>query len=642
LGSAIAAFLFAACAPTPFYLEVPLPKSQALGVVLDLNGADTAGYQLFLEPSADGTVSEPALNPARQGYRFGGWYTDSDCLTPFDFAATVITRTTVIYAKWEEIRWRLKFLLNDGTGGEYGEQSVLNGYHAIWMAPPSRSGYGFNGWYTDDACVTPFSFDQVITQAQDLHAGWDAQNRYVHYIGNYAGGAVTSTPYILGSTVNAGMLPAPVRTGYNFGGWYISPACTEPVWTGGVMDQDKTVYAKWSALTLSVTFDANGGSPASSSYDAAYGQRAVPPVTPPSKAGHNFAGWSETQDSLPAVDFTGDDAIITETKTFYALWTQLPTHTVTFNANGGSPTPSPYMAAYGQPAVPPVAPPSRAGYSFTGWYAAPTGGSPVDFTGDDAIITGNKTFYAQWTALTTYNVTFDANGGTPASASYMEAYGQRAVPPVTPPSKAEFTFTGWSAAPTGGSSVDFTGPAAIITGNKTFDAQWTALTTHTVTFNLNGGTLTGLSTPVSVIAGQRAIAPTGVPTKTGFTFKGWYDAAMSDNPWNFDTPISANRSIYAQWTSNAVDPANYVAVNFDSGPTVPYGGATPFKITVGAELIESKPYTTWYHRVTLYLPQGSTLARPTVQKTQDGASPSSFNKTFPLTITGATTITISW
>ena len=80
--------------------------------VLDLNGADTDGYQLFLEPGLSGTVSRPERDPVRQGYGFGGWFADSDCSVPFDFPGTVITETTVVYAKWNEIRWTLSFLYN--------------------------------------------------------------------------------------------------------------------------------------------------------------------------------------------------------------------------------------------------------------------------------------------------------------------------------------------------------------------------------------------------------------------------------------------------------------------------------------------------------------------------------------------------
>jgi uncharacterized repeat protein (TIGR02543 family) len=194
-----------------------------------------------------------------------------------------------------------------------------------------------------------------------------------------------------------------------------------------------------------------------------------------------------------------------------------------------------------------VIPPTKANYNFAGW-AEIQGGTAVDFTGSAAIITGDKTFYALWTALPTYAVTFDLDGGNisgnASNITLTAGYGQHSSVPVIPPTKANYNFAGWAEIQ-GGTAVDFTGSAAIITGYKTFYALWTALPTYAVTFDLNGGTLDGLLTNQNVIAGQRVIAPTGVPWKAGCMFTGW--SSSSGSAWDFSTPITENKTIHAQW-----------------------------------------------------------------------------------------------
>lgn len=38
--------------------------------------------------------------PTREGYRFGGWYWDRDCIYPFDPATEPVTDSMTLYAKW--------------------------------------------------------------------------------------------------------------------------------------------------------------------------------------------------------------------------------------------------------------------------------------------------------------------------------------------------------------------------------------------------------------------------------------------------------------------------------------------------------------------------------------------------------------
>jgi len=68
---------------------------------------------------------------------------------------------------------------------------------------------------------------------------------------------------------------------------------------------------------------------------------------------------------------------------------------------------------------------------------------------------------------------------------------------------------------------------------------------HTVTFNLHGGTGSFPLTQ-TVPNNGTATAPTPDPTRSGYTFAGWYTAATGGVRFNFSTPITANTTIHAR------------------------------------------------------------------------------------------------
>lgn len=147
------------------------------------------------------------------------------------------------------------------------------------------------------------------------------------------------------------------------------------------------------------------------------------------------------------------------------------TFTVTFDSNGGS-TPSPasktvtYGSTYGS--LPTV---TRTGYTFAGWYTDANGGN-LRTAEDTVSITANSTLYAHWTA-NTYTVTFNGNGGTPASSTGDVTYGS-AYGALPTPTRAGYAFLGWFTAASGGTEIKST-TQVTITAAQTLYAQWEAM-----------------------------------------------------------------------------------------------------------------------------------------------------------------------
>ena len=91
--------------------------------------------------------------------------------------------------------------------------------------------------------------------------------------------------------------------------------------------------------------------------------------------------------------------------------------TVSFNGNGAANPSS--RTVYKNSAIGTLPILSRPGYRFKGWYTAASGGSQVS---ESTIVTGNVTYYAQWTPIN-YTVTFSGNGGSTSQSSRTVGYG---------------------------------------------------------------------------------------------------------------------------------------------------------------------------------------------------------------------------
>ena len=146
-----------------------------------------------------------------------------------------------------------------------------------------------------------------------------------------------------------------------------------------------------------------------------------------------------------------------------------------------------------------------------------------------------------------YTVTYEANGGTCSTTS--DTYSGT---PLTLPTATQdgYTFKGWYDAASGGNFIGKDGDTYTPTAPITLYAQWAPVssTTFTVTFDYNDEGAT-TSTSESCYEGSTITLPT--PTRTGYTFKGWYDAATGGNLLAEATATeytpTADIILYAQW-----------------------------------------------------------------------------------------------
>ena len=269
----------------------------------------------------------------------------------------------------------------------------------------------------------------------------------------------------------------------------------------------------------------------------------------PTKRGYIFNGW--LNGGTP-YDFTQN---VTQNIYLTADWTP-KSYTVKFDTNGGTAIADKTLT-WDDKVLDGVSDPEKTGYDFAGWTF--DGGNVLTRTtyanlaADDTVT--SITLTAQWT-LHLYTVTLDANGGTfDASGSTVAqdtmqvTYGGNFEQMPIPRYKGYF-FRGWYDEQLGGRQYGDEDGRGTYTYDKTEDctlyALWEEAPLCTVTFNPNGGTLTGAET-CQEKQNERIQRPYEEPIREGYYFRGWYKDADCTQMWDFDDPIPGNMTLYAGW-----------------------------------------------------------------------------------------------
>lgn len=152
----------------------------------------------------------------------------------------------------------INFDLNGGTingSGTMDKQTVYSneklGTANVPTTPPQRTGYDFDGWYTQAEGGTKYTFTEAVSSNIILYAHWNAHSHTVT-LENDENKETNSYDY--GSSVP---VPTPTKkTGYNFNHWEVTvpdgetaPSLNGPDENGNysfsMPDYDITLTAKW-------------------------------------------------------------------------------------------------------------------------------------------------------------------------------------------------------------------------------------------------------------------------------------------------------------------------------------------------------------------------------------------------------------
>jgi uncharacterized repeat protein (TIGR02543 family) len=536
-------------------------------------------------------VAQPTVEPKLGAHAFLHWYTiwynpdkggpDS---TEWDFSTSAVTRDTTIYAKFISdnlVIWTVNFY--DEYNGKilHTRKIVNNGElgNSLPQETPSKTGSKFKEWNTGSSCGgAKVTETTKITSDVSFYACWETGSA-MYFLNTDNGGNISGIPYI---TVEYGKefgdkLVTPASTGCaEFLGWfanqdpsnrgkqYIASSKCDTVTTGL---QNVIIYAHWKKMQYVVTYDAGGGSsvePDTVDCDT----KAAKPANPTRK-GYKFGNSWHTEKSLSNTSaWSFDNNSVTRSMTLYAKWDTV-TYSITYaDALGGvHSNPTKYNVESGfalQSAV-------KTGYTFKGWRSQPSNTLVVAiFRGD----TGNVALRAEWEPIT-YMLSFNPQGGQVSSPSQPATYGAT-LDSLPTPTREGYTFSGWYTQPNGAGTKYETTTTYSVAANTPLYAQWTIVSSYTVTLKKHDGTDANADVKTGVTYNTLISAPDADPARAGYAFTGWYDDTLSVAPWIFTkNRVTRDTTLWAMWrieeyaityhlNGGANAAANPVTFNIDS------------------------------------------------------------------------------
>lgn len=358
-------------------------------------------------------ITAPTVT-AMDGYRFDGWYTDGSTFaehTKFKTGDKMPEGDVTYYAKWTLIQYSITYNLNGGTNHAENPAEYNVSSEKITLLEPSKTGYRFDGWYTDDTYSTKVT--EIATGKTGhavLYAKWTVNQYTITWVTN-GGNALTgnyTTTADYGTVIELPNTPTKdqkVSTTYTFAGWYTDVACTKALADGATVPENgMTLYAKWNetARKYTITWISEGADNKTTElvYGARLGMNTPSDIQRDAEEGYTWEieGWYTQPDG--AGQKIDGSTTVTGDATYYANWEQVwKYYTVSFDLGGVATIPS-QRVKHGEKAVEPTLPDVAKNYGeLFGWLF---GSYWFSFNTE---VTCDLTLTAKWSTLYGYDTT---------------------------------------------------------------------------------------------------------------------------------------------------------------------------------------------------------------------------------------------
>ena len=515
------------------------------------NATLTANYN-------NGSITLPSATKA--GHNFKGWYSNGCGTTFIGNAGESYTPTSNVTLKacYTYYAYILDVYPNGGTWNGTTEKTRIEP-----LANPKPSIYG-NTDYTgkigstiDIPNPTPPSGHTVsfntnggssvssITSTKSFN-GWNNSSP-----GTFSGTTYTygeGSGYITANYKNNSVnLPKPTKSGYTFVGWYTASSGGTKVNNTYTPTENITLYAHWNVNSYTLTINPNGGTwnnttSNSTKTGTTNSKLSIANPTPKgytvsfnSNGGNNVKSIT-SQRTFKNWSLSGSGSMSGTTYTFGS-----GNATLTANYNNGSIT------------LPSA---TKAGHNFKGWYSNGCGTTFIGNAGESYTPTSNVTLKACYTYYA-YILDVYPNGGT-----WNGTTEKTRIEPLANPKPSIYGNTDYTGKI--GSTIDIPNP--------------TPPSGHTVSFNTNGGSSVSSITSTKSFNGWNNSSPgtfSGTtytygegsgyitanyknnsvnlpkPTKSGYTFVGWYTASSGGTKVNNTYTPTENITLYAHWSANS-------------------------------------------------------------------------------------------
>lgn len=225
-------------------------------------------------------------------------------------------------------------------------------------------------------------------------------------------------------------------------------------------------------------------------------------------------------------------------------------YTVKYNANGGSGAPSSQTKTHDKDLTLSSTKPTRTGYTFVGWATSSSATSATYSSGSIYSKNAAVTLYAVWRKQN-FTVTYKANGGHGAPGAQTQTYNTAITVTSQQAEKTyEVIFN-----PNGGtvSPTYYNIACTFVSWNTNKNGTGTTVKSGS-SYKPNA------NVTLYAIYTNPQLGGYPIPSRTGYTFNGWYTAASGGSRVNSSTVISDNTTLYAQWSIET-----YSVVYYDDG-----------------------------------------------------------------------------
>ena len=409
----------------------------------------------------DSTATESTVTPQRDGYTFGGWYTNAACTgAAFDFTTDTVTTDLELYAKWDRIKYPVNLLspssdikvhltpatatfagvgdtvdFNVTVPANYDTTNMLVGAgvpgNDIMLAPTSQHTNSADGSTTfyyhfvvEDKMIDRTSAPTAPTililvnplSAKTFTVMMPTGHFNAEITGATPAGSTVATDKKSASIIYGGSYTFTVTpdTGYDVevyvngakltatGNSYTVPDVTGP-------QRVEVVESAIPNYTVTFTVPLSGQTFTQS---VARGKTASRPGVAPEREGYTFAGWYiDTEYNTPGgTEFDFSTPITEDTVLFGKLMPK--TYIITYDGNGsdGGTVPTPQPKDHGTAIILSTNVPTRTGYTFLGWGMTSTATAANYQPGDPYSVDGNIKLFAVW-QKNTYTITFSSGEG---------------------------------------------------------------------------------------------------------------------------------------------------------------------------------------------------------------------------------------
>lgn len=602
-------------------------EARTYTITFNANGGEGSEYTqtfTFGEPQqlkANGFVNE--------GYTFAGWTLDRSTeeilfqdqqIVTFDNADENSDFT--VYAVWTQVTHQVTFVgMNGAPDGPY---TVAHNGKITATQNLNAAGYTITGWYLNkEFSGEAWNFNEdTVTTDITLYAEYEEVNYTVTFDAN--GGEGTMDPQVFRYNQPQYLTKNTfTREGYTFAGWSTDPNAATATYydqqqfTFGEGNSNITIYAVWTTVQYTVTFDANGGTWGEGvdnvQYVSVNAGSSVEFLNEPTNVGYTFGGWYRDTNLNGTIDENEtiwlERYTVGNNITLLAKWDAnvLDFTYYRYNDDGGSPYTDSSSLTFPYGTVVTVNVNGGTYYEKTGTYTGTVTDaaesrvldSTAAWTGHDflgwkyTVEDGEHIFTAMW-SNTGYTLTFDANGGTLNGAEtqqYDVVYGETIGLPT--PERVGYTFAGWYYLNENDEVLEgFNGLASTTYDwdwNVTLTAVWTQ-EAYTVTF-MDGDDVIGENTNYAY--GMKITVPSDLDWNdhTGETLEGWYTDAGFANKWNFDTmTVTGNVTLYAKYETEVYE------VTFHGNGGAAANGAETYVASVNYQNVAYTPGANYFTR----------------------------------------------